>query len=577
MRKLLTKLQRIRKTLAFKIIIVICCVILPIIMLMLTISNVMINNLQDKLMESYRNQLALCIMRLDSQLTMIDQDMNRILSENWLELNSGAKSGLSDIEKYQFWKELKGYRSNLDLVDLCYIKTNWDNNVAITYNDAILSYPESDGIRQYLARTDIAKEIGGKYQMSKIGGQEYLFCNMSTRTYSFGFLIKTDSISSLMSDANMLKNEKYFLATKDGVINQGNYMLSVDLSRPRQTVPISGQDEDVVLLSYPSEKLNYALVGIIPAADFNSQIPAMEKILQIIAFLSIAIIPFLYYTIKKLVLNPLFNLNKALHQIENNNLDYRIGEEEQTAEFRHINRVFNKMASRINDLTIESYEKDMEKLDIEATNLRLQVNPHMLLNSLNMIYSLSQSKNYSCIQEFTLCLVDYFRYTLNKAEELVRLKDEMDFVNSYLNIQKIRFPYSFTCRLNIDQDLMDELVPAFLIQNFVENSIKYALDLGSEIEISVDIRHNGHYLDILVADTGNGMNEEILQQLKNNKPFEDKRGKHIGIWNCKRRLYLYYGDEASINIKSAIGQGTQVSIRIPMTEKEEADESVDCG
>lgn len=564
---MLNKLQHFRNTLVFKITMMICCVILPVIALILIISNLMISNLQDKLKDSYKNQLALCMIRLDSQLTVIDQNVNRILSENWVELNNGNDSKLFDIEKYQFWQELKNYRSNLDLVELCYIKTNWNREVNVTYDSSAYSYAESEIIRQYLINTDIVRTINKKYKIVRIGSNDYLFCNINTSTYSFGFVLKTDSILALMQNAKTLKNERFFLATKDGNIDLKSSNIIVDLNKNRQTVTIDGKTDDMILLSYPSDKINYSLVRMIPKKEFDSQIPIMERLLQLVGFLSIVIIPLLYYTIRKLVLNPLFKLNTALHQIENQNLDYRIDENEHTNEFRHIDRVFNRMVDQINQLTIESYEKDIEKLDIEATNLRLQVNPHMLLNSLNMIYSLSQSKNYTCIQEFTLCLVDYFRYTLRKTEKLVKLKSEIDFVNSYLRIQKIRFPNSFTYIFDIDDGLLNELIPPFIIQNFVENSIKYALKLGSEIEIIIIVKREVNKLNISICDTGNGMSEEILQQLKNNEPFEDKRGNHIGIWNCRRRLRMYYGDASILNISSGENQGTQVWIQIPISEE----------
>jgi two-component system, sensor histidine kinase YesM len=570
--------HHLKNKLVVKMIIMICCVILPVIALIMIITNMMINNLQNQLIDSYKNQLELCMVRVDSQLSVIDQNIDRIISQNWAELNMGDQSNLSDIEKYQFWKELKDYRSNLDLVELCYIKTNWNHDVNDTYNDSICSYKESESIRQYLIDTDIIKTINKKYQVVKIGSSDYLFCNINTNSYSFGFVLKIDTILSLMQSTKAIKDEKFFLATKEGDIYPDDSKIKFDMDIERQTVAVGGTTKNMILLSYPSSKIDYSLVRMIPKEEFESQIPVMERLLQFAAFLSIGIIPLLYYAIRKLVLIPLYNLNRAMRQIENQNLDYRIEENKQTEEFQHINRVFNRMASQINQLTIESYEKDIEKLDIEATNLRLQVNPHMLLNSLNMIYSLSQSKNYTLIQNFTLCLVDYFRYTLNQTEKLVKLKDEMKFVDSYLKIQKIRFPNSFTNVFDVEEDLFDKLIPPLLIQNFVENSIKYALKLGSEIEIIVIVKRDGEKLDISICDTGNGMDENTLKQSRGNEPFNDKNGNHIGIWNCRRRLKMYYGDAAILNISSGKNEGTQVWIQIPIAEEGgDSNESVDCG
>jgi len=151
----------------------------------------------------------------------------------------------------------------------------------------------------------------------------------------------------------------------------------------------------------------------------------------------------------------------------------------------------------------------------------------------------------------------------------VKLKDEMKFVNDYLKIQNIRFPNSFTYVYDIEEDLFDELIPPFLIQNFVENCIKYGLKFDNEIEIIVIAKSEGDKFSISICDTGNGIDSEILEILKKDEPFTDRNGKHIGIWNCRRRLKMYYGNNAAINISSTKGEGTQVWIEIPKMVKEE--------
>ena len=90
-----------------------------------------------------------------------------------------------------------------------------------------------------------------------------------------------------------------------------------------------------------------------------------------------------------------------------------------------------------------SRDKDVKMLETEMDNLRLQVNPHMLLNSYNMIYALAESKNYAVIQEYTLCLVDYFRYVLRNGQKVVSIRQELEFVENFIRIQRIRFPGRF--------------------------------------------------------------------------------------------------------------------------------------
>ena len=102
-----------------------------------------------------------------------------------------------------------------------------------------------------------------------------------------------------------------------------------------------------------------------------------------------------------------------------------------------------------------------------------------------------------------------------------------------------------------------------MIENFVENAIKYALVLDSEIEILINVRLEEDMLCISVCDTGRGMEPDVLAKLEKGEILEDKVGRHIGIWNCRKRMKLYYGENYELKLTSRLGEGTQVWIRIP--------------
>ncbi|OYO41028.1 hypothetical protein CG709_21355 [Lachnotalea glycerini] len=163
--------------------------------------------------------------------------------------------------------------------------------------------------------------------------------------------------------------------------------------------------------------------------------------------------------------------------------------------------------------------------------------------------------------------MEYFRYTLRNANDLVTLKEEIHFVKNYLEIQKIRFPEKFTCVYDIDEGISELLILPLIIENFVENSIKYALKMDDLIEIILIIKSDGNKMSISICDTGCGMSEDRLQQLKDGVIIHDRIGKHIGIWNCRRRLNLYYGEEAVLSISSSEGYGTQVWMEFPVVRR----------
>lgn len=240
-------------------------------------------------------------------------------------------------------------------------------------------------------------------------------------------------------------------------------------------------------------------------------------------------------------------------------------DEGETFEMQYMFQQFNAMAEEVQ----KSHLKDTLMLQSELDNLRLQVNPHMLLNSFNTIYSLAQVKDFATIQEFSLSLVDYFRYVLRETSTMVSIAREMDFIKTFIEIQKIRHPDTFTCVYQVEAAAEEGMIPPLLIENFVENSMKHALIPGQVIEVLINIHKRDDKLQISIIDTGRGMSEEMVAELLGDHPYVDAMGKkHIGVYNCRRRLALFYGTSASFHIISALGEGTQIWIEVPYQAEE---------
>lgn len=311
--------------------------------------------------------------------------------------------------------------------------------------------------------------------------------------------------------------------------------------------------------------------------DFSlAVLPAPFWIGIVLSLLTVLLCPILYKRLELDILEPMQVLEAAMTEMKNDR-SYRIPPqpERHSDEFLNLFDEFNAMAQEIQ----LSYEKDVKMLETEMDNLRLQVNPHMLLNSYNMIYALAESKNYPVIQDYTLCLVDYFRYVLRRGQNLVSVKQELDFVENFIRIQRIRFPGRFSYVYQADDDAMSAQIPPLLIENFVENAVKYALDPTKPIEIVVSVRKEEDddgkdKLHIAITDTGSGIRPEVLEKLKAREPYIDEAGhKHIGIYNCFRRIELFYGEEGDIHFSSGQNQGTQIYLIVPYMLSEEEKEA----
>jgi two-component system, LytTR family, sensor kinase len=210
-----------------------------------------------------------------------------------------------------------------------------------------------------------------------------------------------------------------------------------------------------------------------------------------------------------------------------------------------------------NSERIESKLEDQQRLLAQARYevLRSQINPHFLFNTLNSISS-SIRTNSDRAREMIVQLSAILRRALEPREDIVPLRDELEFIDAYLNIETVRFgPHMLRVVKEIDPSLLGTPVPTMLLQPLVENAIKHGIQgslAGGTIRIRAE-RQDGHLL-ITIADDGVGMPEGRAAEAL-------VRG--IGVRNVNERLKVIYGPDHGLELTSRPGEGTEVRIAIP--------------
>ena len=213
----------------------------------------------------------------------------------------------------------------------------------------------------------------------------------------------------------------------------------------------------------------------------------------------------------------------------------------------------------------ELREKDVleEKLktltaQAEIKALRAQINPHFLFNSLNTIASLVNS-NPSRAEESVERLADIFRYTLSASDkEFVKLRDELEFVDSYLEIEKARFGERLEATKAISPEVLDTLIPSLILQPLVENSIKHGFSENGKMRIAITGHMNGELVQLAIKDEGKGVPEQIRKGIYTNG---------TGLRNVSERLRRVYGEGYGLEIKENTPGGTIATVTIPREKK----------
>jgi two-component system sensor histidine kinase YesM len=238
-------------------------------------------------------------------------------------------------------------------------------------------------------------------------------------------------------------------------------------------------------------------------------------------------------------------------------------------EIGELGRSFNSMLERLKNLMKQNYDKQKKLRTQELKVLQMQINPHFLYNTIDTINWMAQSIDADRISEISIELANYYRQSLSKGAEIIKIKDEISQINSYLIIQKTRYEGHINFKMDIDENILELYIPKLTLQPILENAIYHGLrekEGGGIIEIKGFIKEN--QVIFIIRDSGKGMEEETLNKLIKCMN-EGGSSQGYGLSNVNERLKLYFGGEYGLNIESVKDSYTTVTVNIPIVEQED--------
>lgn len=265
--------------------------------------------------------------------------------------------------------------------------------------------------------------------------------------------------------------------------------------------------------------------------------------------------------INRSILDPIRNILKTMERVGQGDLTARC-EFRSSNELTLIRDQLNQMIVDIDRAFRENEEKQHQLLLAEDNVLKAQIKPHFLNNVLETIHWMVKmgEGDAACeaLRNLGKMMTERMSYNSAPFETLNR---SLEFTKHYLEIQKLCYPEKFVVQMDISEQVLSCRVPTFLLQPIVENAIIHGLQpkLGSGTLLICAMAEDEE-LHIVVRDDGIGMSERT----KGGLLHPGGRGHGIGLYNVHRRLQLYYGERYGLCVKSQGGEGTEISIRIPM-------------
>ncbi len=382
---------------------------------------------------------------------------------------------------------------------------------------------------------------------------------------------KEDLFQKIFENSIPIKGTYFLVASSDGHIvshQDQSELATIDKSDwlARAIQKKSGTDFVTIdgrkmIICYDTIRVtDWLSVAVIPVDNLMANIIPTIKFYTIYLSLIIILISlFVAYLISGRITKPISKLLIAIKQVGEGNFDIKVPGEGND-EFGNLIKKFNDMNEKIIVLIKENYEVKLREKEAEIMALNLQLNPHFLYNTLNILNWMAINNEKDNMSRMIVSLSTMLHYTTDNTEETTILGKDLEWLKSYLFIMTQRFKDRYFVEYYINPVLESCKVPKLFLQPFIENSLIHGFrhtDSGGVVKVYGWIQDQNAYFS--VVDNGCGMNREILDKILHGETNT------VGIRNVDKRIKLLYGTDYGVKIESKPEAGTYVTITIPYT------------
>lgn len=541
-----------------------------------------INIMNNQLIESKQKMLNLYMNQIDERLYNIENEMAGYIVDNasyftGVEKNNKNSPFMSKKLDTSLGTTFAGY---LDLSGVFIYNTQFDKFISSNISDSF--YRNQSNVADWFKKICMEYESTKtpetrQWICRKIGNNYCLIRFMKSGHFYLGGYIKVDRLLKTLDDqynssyehlifkdenGNMMTDKNFTPINQIGFYNKSSKNYSLEDGSKFTSIERKSSISSLKLMAF--HKNTALILGL----------QGMQIIVFLLSNIFLMFMGGLIWHTRTNLIKPITTLVGAMEQVKQGDMEVQVEGKAHYNEFQILFNRFNSMVSEIKALKIDVYEKKIDNQRTMLKFLKLQINPHFFLNSLNVIYSLALTQNITVIKDMVMRLTKHSRYVLKITDNQVNIKDEFGYVDNFIEIQKIR--YSFRVKYNLVTDGVTDFdqIPPMLIYTFIENAIKYGLreDIG-EVDICVKVQkiklEEKEYLQIHIEDNGKGFSSEnLLALLNNGEIIIDSQGEeHYGIANVKHRLEIIYGSKASIHFSNKPQGGALIQIIIPCDDK----------
>ncbi|XEC95615.1 sensor histidine kinase [Paenibacillus tarimensis] len=527
------------------------------------------------------------------------QVLGNELSQQWIESRSGTNRQLSQNERYALNARVKDYIAQIAL--------SHSNIASISLHDSQGFVVGIDSVYEHVQYESddwyrLVKENGPSWVGSHIDPYQprhlyrepvisLVFPLVELKTLTIQGAIKVNVYSSMIQQplAKIGGNEwsTVRLVTPSGdtvtdlsgtaeelLEHRSQFTALVKDNESKGVVQLEGNDGTVRYWFYRKLTIkDWILIGEITEKELFHDIHATRRTMLAIGGGVLLLTIVAVYWISSGMTRPLSHLSKAMRKLEMG--DFHAAEKldiRGKGEAGYVLHAFARMAGRLQRLIRDEFTLKLRKQDAEYKALLMQVNPHFLYNTLEIIGGLAAQNKTEQLMDVTESLGQMLRHSLKLDTDIVTVSEDMKHVRYYAKIMECRFEDEIKFEIEEDASLQRVRIIKFILQPLVENAVKYRREDEVPAVVRITVKRDKDSIIFIVEDNGKGMSAEQVHEIESDARSEDaasvlgSAGRRIGLRNVLARCRLYYGDLFKVQIRSDLGKGTTICLRLPISE-----------
>lgn len=382
--------------------------------------------------------------------------------------------------------------------------------------------------------------------------------------------IRTDTIQRVL---NTMQGAQCIMLTEDNRLAVSSPAGETDLFDnglflpalpPADSVIFSTfEDTEYILAGASLDKVPWRLISYTPVDKLVHKGISLQKYLAALIISFLLIIGFSAFMVMHFITRRIHKLVGLMNQVRSGDFAVDTPDTEKD-EFSYLFESFHSMAQNVDQMVNEIYHLEIMHKDVQLHLLQSQVNPHFIYNIFNNMHWLLKLKRYDDLNTIITAVSVFYSRSLNDGKLLIRIDRIMEQLNSYVQIQQIRFRNRFSFSMNVEEVLQKEEILNHLLLPLLENSIIHGIEpLTGFFHIEITGVERDGSIIFTVRDNGAGISGDILSDIRQSLDSEDVQGKYFALQNIHNRIRMFYGTEYGLTIESREGEGTCITVSIP--------------